>query len=127
MIYNNKNIIINDIYKKNTIIMNTNIKINNNTNKKQMTIIQNFSKYKKKGALNIVNKNYLKNNGHNENISNNNNCEDNKINNDANTKKIKNLNINNVVNRTLDEKRRKNEYNHSQPKITDGTNNCYTN
>ena len=126
-IYNNKNIIINDIYRKNTIIINSNIKINSNTNKKQMTIIQNFSKYKKKGALNIVSNNYLKNNGHNENISNNNYCEDNKINNDANIKKIKNLNINNVVNRTLDEKRRKNEYNHSQPKITDNTNNCYTN
>ena len=88
MIYNNKNIIINDISKKNTLIMNTNMKINSNTSKKQMTIIQNFSKYKKKGALNIVNKNYIKNNGHNENISNN-YYEENKLINDINAKKIK--------------------------------------
>ena len=125
MIYNNKTSIINDICKKNTVIMN-NKKINNNTNKKQMTIIQNFSKYRKKRTLNIVNKNYIKNIGHNENISNN-YYEDNKIINDTNPKKTKTINIHNIVNKTIDEKRRKNEYNHSQPKIIDNTNNCYTN
>ena len=125
MILNEKNIIINDINKKNNIIVN-NIKIKNNSNmntiKKQMTIIQNFSKYKKKGALNIVNKNNTKaNNCHNENISNN-YYEDKKvIINEGNAiKKNKNLNINNIANR-------KNDYNHSQPKITDNANNCYTN
>ena len=127
MINNNKNIIINDINKKNTIILN-NIKINNNTNKKQMTIIQNFSKYKKKGPVNIVNKNIIKTSCQNENVSNN-YYEVNKILNEGNAiKKIKSLNINNnIENRTIDDKRRKNEYNHSQPKITDNTNNCYTN
>ena len=125
MIYHNKTSVINDICKKNTVIMN-NKKINNNTNKKQMTIIQNFSKYRKKRTLNIVNKNYIKNIGHNENISNN-YYEDNKIINDTNPKKTKTINIHNIVNKTIDEKRRKNEYNHSQPKIIDNTNNCYTN
>ena len=28
---------------------------------------------------------------------------------------------------SIDEKRKKNEYNHSQPKTNDNTNNCYTN
>ena len=120
------NIIINTINKKNSIMMN-NIKLNNNNNnfniKKQMTIIQNFSKYKKKGALNINNNNYVKNNCHNENMSNN--YEDNKIIIQGNdNKKIKNLNI---VNKTIDEKRKTNEYNHSQNKIIDQSNNCYTN
>ena len=127
--HNNKNIIINNTIKKNTIMIN-NIKINNNNNyniKKQMTIIQNFSKYKKKGALNILNNNYVKNNYHNENISNN-YYEDKKIIIETNdNKKINTLNLNNIVNRTIDNKRKKNEYNHSQPKMTDQTNNCYTN
>jgi hypothetical protein len=92
-----------------------------------MTKIQNFSKYKKKGALNIINNNYDKNNYHNENISNN-YYEDKKIIIETNdNKKIKTLNLNNIVNRTIDDKRKKNEYNHSQPKMTDQTNNCYTN
>ena len=127
MINNNKNIIINDINRKNTIILN-NIKINNNTCKRQMTIIQNFSKYKKKGALNIINKNIVKINCRNENVSNN-YYEVNKIKNEGNaTKKIKSLNINNnIENKTIDEKRRKNEYNHSHPKISDHSNNFYTN
>ena len=71
----NKSLLMNDINKKNNIIIINNIKIsnnNNNTNKKNMTIIQNFSKYKKKGENNLVNTNkYLKKNCQNENISNN--------------------------------------------------------
>ena len=119
MIHNNKNIILSDINKKNTLIIN-NQKVVTTTIKKQMTIIQNFSKYKKKGAINTINNNYVKNNCYNENISNN-YCQINDI------RKIKNLKINNIANRTIDEKRKKNEYTHSQPKMTDNANNCYTN
>ena len=128
----NKNIIINDMIKKNNIgINNINSINNNNTNKKQMTIIQNFSKYKKKGTINITknicnicNKN--QNQCHKENMSNN-FLEDHKVNKGKEIKKNKNLNINNVINRTIDEKRKKNEYYHSQPKVNYKTNNCYTN
>ena len=125
MVHNN--MILNNINKKNNIIIN-NIKINNNNNnKKQMTIIQNFSKYKKKASLNLMNNKNIKTNCHNENICNN-YYEDNKIINELiDNKKNKNGNINNNVNSTIDEKRKKSEYNHSQPKITDQTNNCYTN
>ena len=130
MININKNIIINDINKKNNIVINNINNINSNTNKKQMTIIQNFSKYKKKGTSNInsINNNNNacnKNHCHKENISNN-YFDDNKIN-EGNDNKKKILNLNNVGNRTIDEKRKKNEYNHSQPKTNDNTNNCYTN
>ena len=43
-----------------------------------MTIIQNFSKYKKKASLNLMNNKYIKTNCHNENICNN-YYEDNKV------------------------------------------------
>ena len=123
MIHNN-NIIINTLNKKNNIIIN-NMKIsNNNNNKKQMTIIQNFSKYKKKAPLNIINNQRLKTNSHNENICNN-YYENNKNINEVNDNK--NINTKNNENRTSDEKGKKNEYNHSQIKGTDQTNNCYTN
>ena len=92
-----------------------------------MTIIQNFSKYKKKASLNLMNNKYIKINCHKENICNN-YYEDNKVINELiDNNKNKNLNINNNVNRTIDEKRKKGEYNHSHPKVTDQTNNCYTN
>ena len=110
-------------------MVHNNIKINNNNNnnKKQMTIIQNFSKYKKKASLNLMNNKYIKTNCHDENICNN-YYEDNKVINELiDNNKNKNLNINNNVNRTIDERRKKSEYNYSQPKITDQTNNCYTN
>jgi hypothetical protein len=138
MVSINKNIIINDINKKNNVVMNNIYSVsninNNNTNKKQMTIIQNFSKYKKKGTINITNKlcnmcnicNKNQNQCHKENMSNN-FFEDIKMNEVKENKKNKNLNINNVVNRTIDEKRKKNEYNHSMPKVNDNANNCYTN
>jgi hypothetical protein len=138
MVSINKNIIINDINKKNNVVMNNIYSVsninNNNTNKKQMTIIQNFSKYKKKGTINITNKlcnmcnicNKNQNQCHKENMSNN-FFEDIKIYEVKENKKNKNLNINNVVNRTIDEKRKKNEYNHSMPKVNDNANNCYTN
>jgi hypothetical protein len=89
-----------------------------------MTVIQNFSKYKKKGALNM--NNFAKN-CHNENVSNN--CyEDNKIvNEETSYKKNKNNNFNNNnSNKTIEDKNRKKEY-HSQPKMRNNAKNCYTN
>ena len=122
-INNNKNIITNEITKKNNIMIN-NMKINSNMYSRQMTVIQNFSKYKKKGALNLNN---FGKNCHNENVSNN-YYEDNKIvNEEASYKKNKNINFNNnISNRTIEDKIRKKEY-HSQPKMRNNANNCYTN
>ena len=61
---NNKNLILNDIRKKYNLMLN-NLKIKSYPNEKKMTIIQNFSKYKKKGTLNIKsNKNIKINNFH---------------------------------------------------------------
>ena len=126
-VYNN-NIIINDINKKNNIVVN-NIKTNYN-HKKQMTIIKNFSKYKKKGSLNINNinniNNFVKNNCHNENICNN-NFDDNKIISVVNERKNKNLNLKTVSNKNNEDKKKKKEYNHSQPKINSNISNFYTN
>ena len=122
-INNNKNIITNEITKKNNIMIN-NMKINSNIYNRQMTVIQNFSKYKKKGALNM--NNFAKN-CHNENASNN--CyEDNKIvNEETSYKKNKNNNFNNNnSNKTIEDKNRKKEY-HSQPKMRNNAKNCYTN
>ena len=120
---NNKNIIKNELSKKNNIMIN-NIKINSNMYNRQMTVIQNFSKYKKKGALNLNN---LTKNCHNENILNN-YYEDNKVvNEESSYKKNKNINLNNnISNRTIEDKIKKKEY-HSQPKMRNNTNNCYTN
>lgn len=118
---NSKNSFVGNVITSNKNIAINNIKMNNKNTKRQMTIIQNFSKYMKKPNLN-VNNNYIKKNGQNENISNN-LFEDNKIISEGNeTKNNKNVN----ANRTIDEKGKKSEYNHSQPKITD-SNNCYTN
>jgi hypothetical protein len=91
---------------------------------RQMTVIQNFSKYKKKGALNLNNfAKYC----HNENVSNN-YYEDNKIvNGESSYKKNKNINFNsNISNRTIEDKIKKKEC-HSQPKMRNNANNCYTN
>jgi hypothetical protein len=122
-INNNKNIITNEISKKNNININ-NMKINSNMYNRQMTVIQNFSKYKKKGALNLNN---FSKNCHNENLSNN-YFEENKIvNEESSYKKNKNINFNNnIANRTIEEKIKKKEY-HSQPKMRNNANNCYTN
>ena len=124
---NNKNIIIYDIHKKLNLMMN-NIKIKTNSNERKMTIIQNFSKYKKKGVLNIKSNKNTKNNiyyHNNENISNN-FCNDNKINNEVNLiKKINDIAINYIPNKNNEEKR-KNENNNPQQK-TDYSDNFYTN
>ena len=118
---NSKNSFVGNVITSNKNLGINNIKMNNKNAKRQMTIIQNFSKYMKKPNLNM-NNNYIKKNGQNENISNN-LFEDNKIISEGNeTKNNKNIN----ANRTIDEKGKKSEYNHSQPKITD-SNNCYTN
>ena len=129
----NKNILINDINKKNNIIIINNIKIsnnNNNNNKKNMTIIQNFSKYKKKGEINLVNPNkYQRKNCQNENISNNYYLNKGKnINEEKYYKKNNiNLNINNIGNKPLEEKRKKMIYTISNLKKTDIGEDLYTN
>ena len=122
-INNNKNIITNEISRKNNLMIN-NMKINSNMYNRQMTVIQNFSKYKRKGTLNL--NNFAKN-CHNENLSNN-YYEDNKIvNGESSYKKNKNINFNsNISNRTIEDKIKKKEC-HSQPKMRNNANNCYTN
>jgi hypothetical protein len=62
---------INNMNKKNIKLMN-NIKMKNSGNNKNLTVIQNFSKYQKKGTL-IVNNNIISNKMfyQNENICNN--------------------------------------------------------
>ena len=128
----NKNILMNEINKKNNIIIINNIKIsnnNNNNNKKNMTIIQNFSKYKKKGEINPVNTSkYPKKNCHNENISNNYVFKGKNINEEKYYKKNNiNLNINNIGNKPLEDKRKKMIYNTSHLKKTDLEEDLYTN
>ena len=102
---NNKNLILNDIRKKYNLMLN-NLKIKSNPNEKKMTIIQNFSKYKKKGTLNIKsNKNIKINNYHNNEIIYNIFNNDKKIINEANLiKKIRNITINNISNKNNDKK-----------------------
>ena len=121
----NKNILMKDLHKKSNIIIINNIKISNsnNNNKKNMTIIQNFSKYKKKGdTTNLVNLNTKnhKANCQNENISNN---YFNALKNIKQEKYYKknniNLNINNISNKTIDDKRKKVAYSSSMQKKTE--------
>lgn len=99
---NSKNSFVGNVITSNKNLAINNIKMNNKNAKRQMTIIQNFSKYMKKPNLNM-NNNYIKKNGQNENISNN-LFEDNKIISEGNeTKNNKNIN----ANRTIDEKGKK--------------------
>ena len=131
----NKNILMKDINKKNNnIIIINNIKINNsnnNNNKKNMTIIQNFSKYKKKAEVNNLVHMNMKNNKkncYNENVSNNYLCQRKNVNDEKYYKKSNiNLNINNIANRIIEEKRKKVVYNTSLQKKTEQDDDFYTN
>ena len=123
---------MNDINKKNNIIIINNIKINsnnNNNNKKNMTIIQNFSKYKKKGEMNVVNTNkHIKRNCQNENISNNFSTKGKILNEEKQYKQnLINLNINNIGNKTLEHKGKKVIHTSSQQKKTELEDDFYTN
>ena len=96
----------------------------NKISKKQMTIIENFSMYKKKTDLmNVNNKILTLNNriyGQNENKSNN-TINENNIND-----KNKVLNMNNFENHTLEVNKLKQEYYYiTQPKSTENNNSIY--
>ena len=133
-IQKNKNILMKDINKKNNnIIIINNIKINNsnnNNNKKNMTIIQNFSKYKKKAEVNNLVNMTTKNNKkncYNENVSNNYLCLRKNVNDEKYYKKNNiNLNINNIANRIIEDKKKKVVYNTSLHKKTEQDDDFYT-
>ena len=127
----NKNMLMNDINKKNNIIIINNIKIsnnNNNNNKKNMKIIENFSKYKKKGEISMINTNKLnKRSCQNENISNNFISKGKNINEEKHYKKNDiHLNINNIANKTIEDKKKKSRYNTSQQKKSELEDEYYT-
>jgi hypothetical protein len=108
---------------KNNLMLD-NMKQINKISKKQMTIIENFSMYKKKTDLmNVNNKILTLNNriyGQNENKSNN-TINENNINH-----KNKVLNMNNFENHTLEVNKLKQEYYYiTQPKSTENNNSIY--